>query len=162
MYKIVKIISAINSVIDRQITLFVVTLSILLAVLLSTSVFYRYVLNDSIYWSNEVARYMLVYIVFLGATMAHRQKSHIRIDIILGIFSKKNEQYLNILISAFFLFFWILVLQGSAKLFPLFLMQKTATLELPFGYPFAALPISACIWISYCIEDILSSKMQKS
>ena len=161
MLKISQIISRINTIIDKQISLFVVALMILLSILLSVSVFYRYVLNDSIYWSNEVARYMLVYIVFLGATMAHKHKSHIRIDIILGSLSHKNKKYIEMLIGGLFIFFWILVLMGSLKLLPLFLMQKTATLEIPFAYPFAALPISACIWILYCADDIIRECVKK-
>ncbi|WP_331774976.1 TRAP transporter small permease [Sulfurospirillum sp. 1612] len=161
MLKISQIISRINTIIDKQISLLVVALMILLSILLSVSVFYRYVLNDSIYWSNEVARYMLVYIVFLGATMAHKHKSHIRIDIILGALSHKNKKYIEMLIGGLFIFFWILVLMGSLKLLPLFLMQKTATLEIPFAYPFAALPLSACIWILYCIDDIIRECVKK-
>jgi len=161
MLKISQIISRINTIIDKQISLFVVVLMILLSILLSVSVFYRYVLNDSIYWSNEVARYLLVYIVFFGATMAHKHKSHIRIDIILGTLSHKNKKNIEILVGGLFIFFWTLVLMGSLKLLPLFLIQKTATLEIPFAYPFAALPISACIWILYCVDDIIREYVKK-
>lgn len=161
MLKLSQMISRINDTIDRQISLFVVLLMMLLSLLLSVSVFYRYVLNDSIYWSNEVARYLLVYIVFFGATMAHKHKAHIRIDIVLGILSNKNKKSLEIMIGVLFLFFWVLVVVGSIKLLPLFAMQKTATLEIPFVYPFAALPLSALIWISYCIDDIFKELMKK-
>ncbi|MDX1808633.1 MAG: TRAP transporter small permease [Sulfurospirillaceae bacterium] len=161
MLKISRFVSLINDIIDKQISLFVVSLMILLSVLLSVSVFYRYVLNDSIYWSNEVARYILVYIVFFGATMAHKHKAHIRIDMILGALSHKNKKNIEILIGIIFLLFWVVVLVGSIKLLPLFIIQKTATLEIPFAYPFAALPISALIWILYCTDDILKELTHK-
>jgi len=141
---------------NRQISLFVVILLFLLALLLSVSVFYRYVLNESIYWSSEVARYMMAYIVFLGSTMAHKHKEHIRIDMIFSYLSNTNKQNINIAIALFFIAFWVIVLLGCVKLFPLFMMQTTATLGIAYAIPFAALPISAIIWIFYCVDDILA------
>ncbi len=161
MGKLAKFMSNASDAMDKQISLFVVSLMFLLSILLSVSVFYRYVLNDSIYWSGEVARYMLVYIVFLGSTMAHKHKAHIRIDMIFTYLSKKNEKNLEIVISLLFLLFWTVVLLGCIKLFPLFMMQTTATLQIPFAIPFSALPISAIIWIIYCVNDILREIIKK-
>ncbi len=142
---------------DKFITFLVVSLIFLLSFLLFAAVIYRYILNDSIYWSGEVARYMLAYIVFLGSTIAHKSKHHIRIDIIFAYISKSCLKCIDIIISIFFLIFWSIVLWGSYKLFPLFMMQTTATLDIPYAYAFAALPVSALIWIIYSIEDFLKA-----
>lgn len=161
MHQLVKFISSLNDTINRQISLFVVSLIFLLSILLSVSVFYRYILNDSLYWSGEVSRYMLVYVVFLGSTMAHKHKAHIRIDMIFTYLSNTNKRNIEILIAVFFIFFWMLVLMGSIKLFPLFMMQTTATLGMPFAVAFAPLPLSSIIWIFYCCEDILTLMVKK-
>ncbi len=161
MQKIVSFSSKLSDFLDKQISRFVVLLILSLSILLGINVFYRYILNNSIYWSNEVARYLLVYIVFFGATMAHKHKAHIRIDIFYSKLSKKNQKIIEILISVLFILFWIMILIGCKKLLPLFMMQKTATLQIPFAVPFAALPISAIVWIIYCINDILKEVYKK-
>ncbi len=153
-------ISKLCDTINIQISILVVSLLFLLSLLLGVNVFYRYVLNDSIYWSNEVARYLLAYIVFLGSTMAHKNGVHIRIDIIFIHISKKSIKMIDKIISIFFILFWLLVLYSSIKLFPLFMMQTTATLQIPYAIPFAALPISAVVWILYCFDDLLK-KLEK-
>ena len=155
MKKISNILSKICATINKQISILVVALLFLLSLLLGVNVFYRYVLNDSIYWSNEVARYLLAYIVFLGATMAHKNGVHIRIDMIFTHLSQKSIKAIDKIISIFFILFWSLVLYGSIKLFPLFMMQTTATLQMPYAVPFAALPISAVIWVIYSLDDLL-------
>ncbi len=155
MKKISNILSKICATINKQISILVVALLFLLSLLLGVNVFYRYVLNDSIYWSNEVARYLLAYIVFLGATMAHKNGVHIRIDMIFAHLSQKSIKAIDKIISIFFILFWSLVLYGSIKLFPLFMMQTTATLQIPYAVPFAALPISAVIWVIYSLDDLL-------
>lgn len=155
MSNIAKAISHLSDTIDRDVSLTVVSLLFLLSILLAVGVFFRYILNDSIYWAPEVSRYLLVYITFLGSTIAHKVKSHIRIDIFFTHLSDTNKKIINTIIALSFIFFWVLVLIGSIKLYPLYMMQKTATLEIPYAIPFSALPISAIIWIIHCLDDIL-------
>ena len=155
MHKLSSVVSILSDITNKLVSKFVMLLMFLLSLLLGVAVFYRYALNDSIYWSNEVARYMLVYIIFFGSTMAHKHKTHIRIDIIFSYISTKSRKYLEITISLFFLFFWILIIAGSIKLLPLFMMQTTATLQIPYAIPFISLPLSAVIWILYCLDDLL-------
>ena len=157
MRSVGSLISTLNAGIDRILTPLLVGLIFVLSVLLGAGVFYRYVLNDSIYWSNEVARYLLVYITFLGATLAHRRGVHVRIDMLLEHLSTANKKRLDRLIALLFLLFWSVILVGSWKLLPMFMMQKTATLNIPFAYPFAAVPLSAVIWILYSLDDLLRS-----
>ncbi len=161
MVKTARFISTLSDMINRLISRFVVLLIFLLSLLLGVAVFYRYALNDSIYWSNEVARYLLAYIVFLGSTMAHKHKTHIRIDMIFGYISLKNRKYLEVTIAGLFILFWAIIIAGCIKLFPLFMMQTTATLQIPYAIPFAALPISAIVWILYCIDDLLNEVVKK-
>lgn len=40
----------------------------------------RYVFNSSIAWTEEIARYLLIYVTFLGASVAVRNRSHIAVE----------------------------------------------------------------------------------
>lgn len=52
--------------------------------LLALTVFYqfftRYVLSDSASWTEEIARYLLIVVTFVGASMAMRRNSHIHVE----------------------------------------------------------------------------------
>ncbi len=48
-------------------------------ILLSLQVFFRYVLNASLTWSEEVSRFTYVWFVYLGVSMAVRSKDHVRV-----------------------------------------------------------------------------------
>ena len=153
--KIATFISIMSNMTNKFITFFVILLLFLLSLLLGVAVFYRYVLNDSIYWSNEVARYLLVFIVFLGSTVAHKNGVHIRVDTIFSYVSQRKRRMIELFITLSFIFFWTVVLFGSIKLMPLFLMQTTATLQIPFAYVFVVVPLASIIWIVYLVDDLL-------
>ncbi len=44
--------------------------------------FSRYVMNDSIGWTEEIARYLLIGVTFVGAIIATRKGSHIAIELL--------------------------------------------------------------------------------
>src|SRR5258708_32333910 len=54
----------------------------ILAVVVFYQVFTRYVLNDAAGWTEEIARYLLIAVTFLGGAMAVRRSTHIQVDFV--------------------------------------------------------------------------------
>jgi TRAP-type C4-dicarboxylate transport system permease small subunit len=59
----------------------VVTLTAVLAAMGFTTVVFRYVLQSSLFWGDEFLRYLMVWLVFLGAALAARRRALITVDI---------------------------------------------------------------------------------
>jgi TRAP-type transport system small permease protein len=68
----------------------------LMILLLSSGVFFRYVLNDPIVWSESIAKLLIVWMTFLGASIAFYDGSHIKVDSLIDYLSDK---YRNIIRS---------------------------------------------------------------
>ena len=75
MKNISALLCRISDIINKWVLVGIVILMIALSLLLATSVFFRYVLNNSIYWSSEASRYLLAWLAFIGTTAAYNLSS---------------------------------------------------------------------------------------
>ena len=75
-----------------------------------TGVFYRYALNDPIQWSNESARFLMLWTGFLAINIATRKGEHIRIDIIVKLLPSWMSKALGYIVDLLIGYFLILLL----------------------------------------------------
>ncbi|MBW4963419.1 TRAP transporter small permease [Sulfitobacter sp. CW3] len=87
----------------------------LLAGVVFLQFFTRYVLNDSIAWTEEIARFLLIGVTFLGAIMATRKQSHIAVEFIYRWVPRTGRRIAQFVIDAVTTGFFIIlaVLSGQ-------------------------------------------------
>ena len=77
-----------------------------LAVVVFLQFFTRYVLNSSLGWTEEIARYLLIAVTFLGSAMAVRKRSHIAVEFFYRYFGPTGRHRLALAVDACRLFFY--------------------------------------------------------
>jgi len=70
-----------------------------LAVVVFLQFFTRYVLNDSLAWTEEIARYLLIMVAFIGGGMAVRRMSHIHVEFIYVYLGRRAAVALSTLVD---------------------------------------------------------------
>ena len=102
-------LSEINRHGERYLTL---PLYAMIVITIFMEVFRRFCLSYSSLWSEEIARYAFIYITWIGAAAAVKERAHIRIDVILPLLSNKWKTVVFIfgdfitLILAFIALYW--------------------------------------------------------
>lgn len=98
---------------------------IAMMLVVTNEVIARYLLNSPTMWSDEIASYLLVAIVFLGLAQDLRLGSHIRIDIITDLVSAKVRRRLEFVAYAIGLVFSVMLGWGVWIRFQNFWMRNT-------------------------------------
>jgi TRAP-type C4-dicarboxylate transport system permease small subunit len=78
----------------------VLTLFWVLAGVVFLQFFTRYVLNDSVAWTEEIARFLLIGVTFIGAVMATRKQSHIAVEFLYRWVPRTGRKMAQFVIDA--------------------------------------------------------------
>jgi TRAP-type C4-dicarboxylate transport system permease small subunit len=113
-----------------------------MTILVFATVVLRYGFNISFRWSDELARYLFIYVVFLGIAIAYRHGDHIVIEIGTLLLPERLRRLLAIPIHVIVgLLMLVLGLTGLWVAFGKLGWALTSGLQIPRAYMYAALPI---------------------
>lgn len=146
--------------IDQIIRIVLVCLMGLLVLDVIWQVFTRYVLQSPSTFTDELARYLLIWISFLGAAYYSGQQAHIAIDILSRKLSSARrimlENLIRLLIIVFA--FCVLVVGGGHLMYLTWhFRQITPSLQIPIALVYLVGPLSGLLIIYYALSDILHS-----
>ncbi|MFI8379455.1 TRAP transporter small permease [Leeuwenhoekiella sp. NPDC079379] len=133
--------------------------SIVIAVL--WQVFSRYVLQSASSFTEEIARYLLIWIGILGAAYASGQQEHLAINILPPKLNPENRIKLRIginILIMLFAFFALIIGGGNLVYVNYELGQYSAALGLPLGVVYMVLPISGILVIIYKSIELANPK----
>lgn len=127
-------------------------------------VFSRYILGTSFTWTEEFARFSLIWMTILGAAYLNGKKEHLSMDFIYEKFSEKNKKKVSVLLEVLvFLFAAIVMVIGGLNLVytTLHLGQLSGTLRIPLGYVYAILPFSGLLIMCFSVYHISNTYKNK-
>lgn len=102
----------------------------------------RYAFANSLSWSEEVGRYIFVWITFLGMAAAFQSKAHIALDFLLSLLPAKPSRALNVLNALLVAVVGIALVIGGASLIKFGMNQRSAALGVPMYYVYSVIPFS--------------------
>jgi len=126
-----------------------------MAAIVAVQVFFRYVLNHSLFWSEELARYLLVWLTFLGASVAYRRHAHATVDVIYRRLPEWGKRISSILVHLFSLFFFGVMTVYGWQFAHFVRLQISPALNLPKWIPHAVLPVSGLILFIHAMAFLL-------
>lgn len=146
---------------NRVLEVILIMLLSIMVLNVSWQVFSRYVLGNPSSFTDELARYLMIWLGVLGTAYVSGKRLHVAIDILhsqLSLSSQKTMQKVifSIVILATFLIF---IIGGSRLVYLSYLLgQKSAALQIPLYLVYVCVPLSGACIIFYKINDLISNK----
>ena len=137
--------------------IFMVSIFAVLVIDVLWQVFSRYILNTSFSWTEELARFSLIWLSVLGAAYLNARREHLSMDFLYSKFSESNKKKASVLIEVLiFLFALVIMVIGGLNLvyITLHLEQLSGTLRIPLGYIYAILPFSGFLIMCFSVYHI--------
>lgn len=148
-------------ILDKTLGSFLVLLMVLMVLAVLWQVFSRYIMNSPSSVTEELSRYLFIWIGILGAAYASGQQIHLAIDILHSKLNDINRVRLRIFINLLIIFFslTVLVIGGANLVYVNYdLGQSSAALNIPLSYVYLVVPLSGILVIIYKINEILHPK----
>ena len=116
----------------------------------------RYGFGYTPVWSEELARYLFVYVVFLGSALIMGESGHLSVEFLPTHFKGTIVGKLLNLLSLVcgYLFVAILLTQGT-KMVQIMTFQESAALDMSMSYIYAVIPVGATLMLLYLIRDTI-------
>lgn len=143
------------SVFEERILVFSLAFNV---ILVFTQIIMRSVFNFSLSWSEELSRYIFIWQIWLGTSMAYNYKQHIKVELIYDIFkSEKSHKIINLIVSIIWLSFNIfLTIKGIELLISMNNRNVLSSgMRLPLVYIYASLPISSFMVSFRIVLDLI-------
>jgi TRAP-type C4-dicarboxylate transport system permease small subunit len=121
-------------------------LGLLLAVML-LQVFTRYVLNDPTAWTEEVCRYLYVYIVFLGASAAIADRSHVSVNVLTQMLPPGAQLAIALAVDVLIVAFLAILAWYGVRATVRNADIPLAVLQIPYAWVYAIVPLTALTMI---------------
>lgn len=123
--------------------------------LISLQVGFRYLLNQPLTWSEEVARHLMIWSALLGAAVAYRRKGHLGMDVIVMLFSPQRKRIVEGIVHLLSIGFFGLILLNGIPLVQKTMSQLSSAILIPMGYIYAALPVGSAFLLLFALEKLL-------
>ncbi|REC95202.1 TRAP transporter small permease [Kushneria indalinina] len=140
--------------VDAVIASLTVTVMVALVGCVVWQVFSRYVLSAPSTFTDEFARYAMIWVGLLGAAYTVGLQRHLAIDLLTDHMGARGKAAMGVLINAVMMAFALLVItRGGLGLIDKSLAsgQLSPAMRLPMGYIYFVLPISGVVMSYYCL-----------
>ncbi len=155
MGSFVRALTKVDNILARGEAWTLIALVAAMTVTVFLQVIYRYVLAQPLQWSEELARFLFVWIALLGAALCVHKRAHFGMDFFVAMLSQRGMRVIAIVVY---------ILMGAVMVvllvFGIVLVQKTAAqqspaMEVSMGWVYACLPLGATLMLIHLISILV-------
>ncbi len=126
-------------------------------VVVAAQVIWRYVFNASLVWTEELSRYLFTWIIFIGAALAIKEATHIRIGFLVDRLPPTVAAFVNVFHLVLMVACLAFIVGVGFQWVVINADTRTPALGLPLNYVFyAALPVASLLGVYFGVRQLVS------
>jgi TRAP-type C4-dicarboxylate transport system permease small subunit len=150
-----EIIQKISRAIGKLLDIVVVALLALMSVLIFAQVLGRFVFKNGLFWAEELARFSMVTMVYLGAGLACKYGDHIKVTIMEEMFKGRVRKIYRIVLALISIGFLSILTYYGFLVLGVVSSQLSANMQISMSVVYVMIPIGAAIMILYLLIEIM-------
>ncbi|MDR2080177.1 MAG: TRAP transporter small permease [Treponema sp.] len=150
-----EIIQKISLIIGRLLNVVVVALLALMSILIFAQVLGRFVFKNGLFWAEELARFSMVTMVYLGAGLACKYRDHIKVTIVEEMLKGRIRKIYRIVIALISIGFLSILTYYGFSVLGVVRDQISANMQISMSIVYVMIPIGAAIMILYLLIEII-------
>jgi TRAP-type C4-dicarboxylate transport system permease small subunit len=115
----------------------------------------RYVFNNPTSWSEELARYLFVWITFLGAAVVIRKRRHVDVTVLTDRLPPSAAKFVYLIADLCVLFMLGALTWAGAGLAIMAHRQLSAAMDLPMSLAYSAMPVGTGLMFVFLVATII-------
>ncbi len=132
-----------------------------MAVVVLLQVIFRYILNFPLFWTEELARYCLVWSSLLGSAVAVKRGQHIAVTIFLEPLPPVLRRGLTMIALISVAAILLIILWGGIQLVTITRAQISPALRISMSVPYLAVPAGAALMLLHTMAGIFETLTAK-
>lgn len=133
----------------------------MMALLMMLQIVMRYLFNRPLVFTEEAARFLFVWTVFLGAAEAFRRKAHIGIDVLVKVMPKRLQWATEGLVSVITVGVLIVLFISGVQVVKATSRSSLTTIPLPMSSLYLALPVASALMLLDVFKRITNWLMKR-
>lgn len=148
----------IRKILDKVLEILCSSLLVFMVLIVLYQIFTRVVLNNPNTITEELVRFLMVWVSLLSSAYVVGKKSHLAVTLLSEKLNIEHRRLLDLIVQVLFLLFSLTVMvYGGIKSFGITLVQLSPSLSLPMGYIYLSVPISGLLICIYTVLNIFDS-----
>lgn len=123
--------------------------------------FTRYILNDSLAWTEEIARYLLIWIAFIGAAISFRRGTHISVEVLHHFLPEKLVRPLRFTIDVMTVGFVALLCWFSVTITERMHIQVMTVIDWPMSIVYAGVGLGCVLMLLRSVQAFIANAKRR-
>jgi TRAP-type C4-dicarboxylate transport system permease small subunit len=115
----------------------------------------RFIFHLGLSWSDELSRFLFIWITFLGSVLVNDTYGHMNLDALVTHLSPRRANVVQILATTIVLLIMIILTVGSVQVVKMNWDWSSSALRIPYGFVYSVIPFSFAIMVIQSIVRLI-------